>query len=112
MIGRKSIFTNIKIKKFDSDEKVMVTVQADKNYRICDVIFPVVAVTPSKPTDASNKEAMQLYKTAKLHYDRYILDLKEMRQIALNYYRGRQANDSEVMEHLRTLLFTLYNREK
>lgn len=110
MIGRRSVFTNIKIKKFDSDEKVVVTVQVDKNYRICDVIFPVVAVTPSKPTDASDKEAMQLYKAAKLHYDQYIMGLKEMRQIALNCYRGRQANDSEIMEHLRILLSNLINR--
>lgn len=100
----------MKIKKFDSDEKIVVTVQADKNYRICDVIFPVMSVMPSKPTDASNKEDMKIYKEAKLHYDQYILTLKEMRQVALNCYRGRQANDPEIMEHLRILLSNLINR--
>lgn len=109
MIGRKSIFTNIKIKKFDSDEKIIVTVQKDKNYRICDIIFPVIAVMPSKPTDA-DKKAIELYKAAKLRYDQYILGLKEMRQIALNFYRGRQGNDSEIMEHLKILLSNLINR--
>lgn len=90
------------------EERVTVTIQADKLNRICDVIFSNTPIAPV--STGTTKEEREFFKKEKAAYDWKMNRLKEMRQTVLNSYRGRQIDDVEIMEHLRSLLFSLINQ--
>lgn len=109
MIGKKSIYGNYAVKNVATGKETVVRVQADKLYRICDVIYPVSAAEPQKPQDPSNKGAVKAYNEAKLNYDCVMQAIKNKRQIVMNSYKGRQLNSEDVQDSLGRLLFNLEN---
>lgn len=109
MIGKKSIFGKYTVKNVETGKEIEVKVQADKLYRVCDVIYPVSVAEPQKPQDPSNKGAIKAYNEAKLNYDRAIQAIKNKRQIVINTYKGRQLNSVDVQDSLGRLLFNLEN---
>ena len=109
MIGKKSIFGIYTVKNAETGKETVVRVQADKLYRICDVIYPVSVAEPQKPQDPSNKGAVKAYNKAKLNYDIIIQEVKNKRQIVMNSYKGRQLNSEDVQDSLGRLLFNLEN---
>lgn len=109
MIGKKSIFGKYTVKNVATGEEIEVKVQADKLYRICDVIYPISVAEPQKPQDPSNKGAVRAYNEAKLNYDIITQEVKNKRQIVMNSYKGRQLNSEDVQDSLGRLLFNLEN---
>lgn len=109
MIGKKSIFGSYMVKNTETGKETEVKVQADKLYRICDVIYPVSVAEPQKPQDPSNKGAVKAYNKAKLNYDIITQEVKNKRQIVMNSYKGRQLNSEDVQDSLGRLLFNLEN---
>lgn len=108
MLGSKSNCVKFKVRKENDGKEVMVIVQADKLYRICDVIFPVLAKAPSMPEEV-NKETLKAYKEAKFEYDLRMQDLRMRRQAVMNVYKGRQLNSDRVKYSLHEFLINLVN---
>ena len=108
MIGANSIYRIYKIKNIKTGKTTKVTVQANKNLSICDVIFPIEKVAPQKSVNAT-KESNKAYKEAKYEYDCYLEHIKTLRQAVLNKFQGRQFNDSYRMELLEEFLHDLLN---
>lgn len=109
MIGKKSIFGKYTVKNVATGKEIVVKVQADKLYRICDVIYPINASEPQKPQDPSNKGVVKAYKDAKIEYDRKVQAVRNKRQAVMNAYKGRQLNSEDVQDSLGRLLFNLEN---
>lgn len=109
MVGKKSIYGNYTVKNVATGKETVVKVQADKLYRVCDVIYPVSVAEPQKPQDPSNKGAVKAYKDAKIEYDRKVQAIRNKRQIVMNSYKGRQLNSEDVQDSLGRLLFNLEN---
>ena len=84
MIGYNSIVQNFLIKVKGSKKPVEVLVQANKNYGICDFLFP-------KSLEESEKLKSNLL-TEKLRSD------------LLSKVQGRQINDEDVCIHVYNLL--------
>lgn len=108
MIGANSIYRNYKIKNIKTGKTVKVTVQANKNLGICDVILPIEKAAPQKP---DTKESNKAYKEAKYEYDCYVQGIKNLRQTILNNYQGRPFNSQAISEELGEFLFNLLNAE-
>lgn len=94
MISSHSIVVTVKLK-----DNSKVTVQADKLYRICDVIYPFNLVKPFRPA-VKNTASMKEYQEQKKDYDMALMAIKNKRQLILNYFRGRQLNSETVLESL------------
>ena len=108
MIGANSIYRIYKVKNIKTGKTTKVAIQANKNFSICDVIFPIEKVAPQKPANAT-KESNKAYKEAKYEYDCYLENIKNLRQAVLNKFQGRQFNDSYRMELLEEFLNNLLN---
>lgn len=108
MIGNRSIFGSYTVKNAETGKEFKVIVQADKLYRICNIIYPANASEPQKP-DFSKKEAVKAYKEAKLEYDRKVQVTRGKRQAVLNIYKGRQLNDPDIQESLGQFLSNIEN---
>lgn len=108
MIGKKSIFGNYTIKNAKTGKEIVVKVQADKLYRVCDVIYPVNVAAPQEP-DPTNKGAVKAYKEAKLKYDQTITAINDKRQAVMNVYKGSQFNDPAIQDEIGELLFNIEN---
>lgn len=108
MIGYKSLFGIYKVHDLRTGDTVKITVQANKNYGVCDVVFPEPC-KPKRPLDMSNVETREAYKSADQAYKEIKEELKAKRQYFLNQYQGCQVNRSGFDDEMAEFLFNLWN---
>lgn len=109
MIGNKSLVNTFEVSNKNNPEKpILVYVQANKNYGICDIVIPNKLVAPTAPT-VPTKESNKAYKEAKKQYDAAMGKYIKLRSDLLNIFQGRPLNSIEVKEHLSYMLDLLVN---
>ena len=110
MIGAKSIVLNLKVK---NNKKCTVSLQAHKNYGLCDVILPGTPVEPEKTyinlQKEDRKKEKALYDAKKAEYDKEMTRRKGIRNAILDKFQGRQLNDEVIVESLKNTLYNLLN---
>ena len=110
MIGAKSIVLNLKVK---NNKKCVVSLQANKNYGLCDVILPGTPVEPEKTyinlQKEDRKKEKELYDAKKAEYDKEMARRKGIRNAILDRFQGRQLNDEAIVESLKNTLYNLLN---
>lgn len=111
MIGRRSIVVVFEIPNVITKKPFEVSVQANKNYGVCDIELPALLVKEPEYPEGIKKESpeFQKYLEKKGTYDSLIKRRTQIRQNFLNIYQGRQLNSGSLQEEMIAYLYNALN---